>query len=322
MLTPGLAAASRLIPALRRSRASRRRRCPELGVVPVPVQEPEGRRGARLGLRLGAQQAGGDVGGHERRLDRQRARPAERVQQAGAGGGLARPGRVQEQPGGQVLLERRLDLHLLGAVPAPVQALAAEVDRDGHARAGKVRVDAHVGRARVDRRPLAAGRGAELVDDRVLDAHRAEARVPDPVVDAGEVDGQRGVDVEVARPVDSLCGLVELVSVCGLAARHREQDAAGEPRPQAGAVRRLERAGEGDAGADLLDVRRAQPAELAGEQRLESAGDGREEGEVGHRARLPRARRPARFGTPPTPGSRRPAAAAGPPRDAGAQGRA
>ena len=204
-------------------------RIPQRGVVAAPVQEPEGRRGAGLELRLRAQQTGRDVGRHERRLDRQRARPAQRVQQAGAGGGLARPGRVQQQSGGQVLLERRLDLDLVRPVAAPVQALAAEVDRDGHARAREVRVDAHVGRARVDRRPLAAGGGAELVDDRVLDAHRAEARVPDPVVDAGEVDRERVVHAEVAGPVDGLCGLVELVAVGGLPAGQRQQHAPGEP---------------------------------------------------------------------------------------------
>ena len=47
-----------------------------------------------------------------------------------------------------------------------------------------------------------------------------------------------------------------------------------------------------DAGADLLDVRRAEPAQLAGEQGLEAARDGREEGEVAHHARLPRRLRP------------------------------
>ena len=141
-------------------------RAPEVGVVAAPAEEAERRCGARFGLRLGAQQAGSDVGRDHGRLDEQRARPAQRVEEAGAGGGLARPGRVQQQSGGQVLLERRFDLHLLGAVAAPVQALAAEVDRDGHARAGQVRVDAHVRRARVHRRPLAARGGAELVDDR------------------------------------------------------------------------------------------------------------------------------------------------------------
>ena len=94
--------------------------------------------------------------------------------------------------------------------------------------------------------------------------------------------------VEVARPVDRLRGLVELVAVGGRPARQRQQDAAGDPRPEAGAVCRLERAGERDAGADLLDVRRAEPAQLTGEQGLEAARDGREEGEVTHHARLPR----------------------------------
>ncbi len=45
-------------------------RVPEVGVVLAPAQEAERRRGPRLGLRLGAQQAGSDVGRHEGRLDR------------------------------------------------------------------------------------------------------------------------------------------------------------------------------------------------------------------------------------------------------------
>ena len=154
---------------------------PHARVVAVPAQEAEGRRGpvapgaaARLGLAvaeagprrsvdprvrghrrsLGAEQAGRDVRRHEGRLYGQRARPAERVQQAAPGGGQLGPRRVQQQSGGEVLLERRLHLELVGAVAAPVQALAAEVYRDGHASAGEVDVDAHVGRARVHRGPL------------------------------------------------------------------------------------------------------------------------------------------------------------------------
>ena len=128
---------------------------PHARVVAVPAQEAEGRRGpvapgagARLGLavaeagprgmvgprlrghrrRLGAEQAGRDVRRHEGRLDGQRARPAERVQQAASGGGQLGPRRVQQQARGEVLLERRLHLELVRAVAAPVQALAAEVD--------------------------------------------------------------------------------------------------------------------------------------------------------------------------------------------------
>ena len=182
-------------------------RVPEDLLVAAPAQKAERRRGgpgvlARAAARLRAQQARGDVGRDERRLDGQRARPAQRVQQAGAGGGVTRPGRVQQHAGGEVLLERRLDLHLVGAVPAPVQALPAQVDRDGHARAREVRVHAHVRRARIDR-GTGAARGAELVHDRVLDAHGAEARVPDAVVDSGEVDRQGVAGAEVLAPVDA-----------------------------------------------------------------------------------------------------------------------
>ena len=102
---------------------------------------------------------------------------------------------------------------------------------------------------------------------------------------------------------------VQLVAVGRLPAGQRQQDASADPRPQAGAVRGLERAGEGDAGADLLHVRRAEAAQLAGQQRLEAARDGGEEGEVGHHARLPRGRpRPAVAGDAAAGRRRRPAA--------------
>ena len=245
MTASGRAAARRFIPALRRSRASatsasqrtfwwpRQRRKPNAGAaafasLPPPAASARSRPGR-------------DVGRDERRLDGQRARPAQRVQQAGTGGGVARPRRVQQHAGGEVLLERRLDLHLVGAVPAPVQALPAQVDRDGHARAREVRVHAHVRRARIDRGTGAAG-GAELVHDRVLDAHGAEAGVPDAVVDAGEVDRQGVAGAEVLAPVDAAGRGVQLVAVGRLPGRQRQQDASADPRPQAGAVRGLERA--------------------------------------------------------------------------------
>ena len=65
------------------------------------------------------------------------------------------------------------------------------------------------------------------------------------------------------------------------------QDPRRQPRPEAGAVRGLERAGESDAGDGLLDVGRAEAREFGGEQPLEPLGAGGEEPEgFAHSGRL------------------------------------
>ncbi len=292
------AADTRLRPRRREPREARvaplarfgEQRVPGPCVVAPPAQEAEGRGrsagpAARTGaLALGAQQPRRHVTGHERRLDGQRARPAERVHQAAPGAGLLRPGRVEQHAGGQVLLQRRLRLHLVGAVAAPVQAVSAQVDREGHAAAGEVRIDADVRGVRVDRRPAPATLLAQAVDDRVLDPHRAEPGVADAPVGTAEVHRQRLVGAEVLTPVDGPRDRVQLVAVPGDALRQRQQDPAGEPRPETGAVGGLEGAPERDAGADLPHVRRAERPQLAGEHRLEPARDRGEQGEVAHPA--------------------------------------
>ena len=121
---------------------------PESIVVAQPAVEAET-------AGLGAQQPGGHVAGDEGRLDGQRAGPAQRVDQAAAGGGQRRPAGAHEDGRGEVLLERRGDLHTLLAVAPPVQALAREVEAHRRLLALDVDVDAHIGPCRIDAWPLA-----------------------------------------------------------------------------------------------------------------------------------------------------------------------
>ena len=241
----------------------------------------------RRSLAFGAEQAGRHVGRDHGRLDGQRARPAERVQQAAPRRGLLRPRRVQQHRGGQVLLERRLDLHPVGAVAAPVQAVAAQVQRDGHLAVAEVAVDAHVRALRVDGRARPVVPGAELVDDGVLDAHGPVPGVADRVAGAGEVDDQGAVRVQVGVPVHAQGGGVQLVPVGRGARDERQQHASREAGPQAHAIGGLQLALERHAGAGLARVLDAEAAQLAGQERLHAAGYGDEEG-VSHPARLPR----------------------------------
>ena len=87
----------------------------------------------------------------------------------------------------------------------------------------------------------------------------AEPGVADAVDGAGEVDRQGAAGAEVLAPVDRRRAVAysSSASAAGpLTSGSRTRSA--DPRPQAGAVRGLERAGEGDAGADLLHARCAE----------------------------------------------------------------
>lgn len=128
---------------------------PARGVVPPPAVETE----------VLPQQPGRSVSGHQRSLDRQRTRAAERVDQGAAAGGDRGPAGAQQDRGREILLEGSGNLPR--AVSAPVQALARQVDAQRGDRTVDARVDAHRRLNDIHRR-AAAGGLAELVDDGVL----------------------------------------------------------------------------------------------------------------------------------------------------------
>ena len=85
-----------------------------------------------------------------------------------------------------------------------MEALPRQVDGHSRLAPADVDVDAQVGVRQIDRRPTIET-CPELVDDDVLGALRAEQRVghTDGRAEAGEVDGERAVQRQVGRPVDS-----------------------------------------------------------------------------------------------------------------------
>ena len=230
-----------------------------------------------------AQQPGGDVGGDEGGLDGQRARPAQRVDDAAARSGDRGPPGAQENGRSQRLFEWRLGLLAGRPVAAAVQALSGEVDGDdGFARAD-VDVDAQVGPRQIDRGPPAKTL-AELVDHDVLGALRAEQRVghPDARAKAGEVDRQRAVGREVRRPVDRGQARPERLGVAVEAQRHQaQQHSLRQPRPEARAVAQRERSVERDAAALLGHARR-----VGGRRGRGACGAWRRLGVVGERGRV------------------------------------
>ncbi len=202
----GIAIEARMRPGAATTVAPRFRggakRCQALRVVLLPALEAETR----------AQQAGRDVGGDQRRLDRKCPRAAHRVDEARRpSAAIAGQPARSEYRGGEILLERRRALP--AAIAAPVQAVAREIDgdRDGDF-ALDMHIDANVGAARSTdgRRP---GLLAELIHDRVLHPLRAELRVRDAGHAAREIDGQRAVDIHVRRPVDLAQPRIELVRI-------------------------------------------------------------------------------------------------------------
>ncbi|CAM5209195.1 hypothetical protein LSPH26S_03838 [Lysinibacillus sphaericus] len=204
---------------------------PQCDVVLLPAEEAE----------VLAAQAGGHVGRHQRALDQQRAGAAHRVEQRAAGGVHRRPLRAQQHRGREVFLQRRLALLLAPATP--VQRRAGEIQRHGGAVAAQAQVDADVRLLGVDAgaRTVAL---AELVDHGILHPQADELAVGELAQRGAGVHREGGVRGQVGAPVDRLHAAVQRVVVGRVELGQRQQDAAGQARPQAGQVGGFQRAPE------------------------------------------------------------------------------
>jgi hypothetical protein len=151
------------------------------------------------------------------------------------------------------------------AVAAAMQRVSRQVDREHRAVLDDAHVHAHRRPLGVDARPLAP-LVAQLVDDRVLHLQRAVVGVRDPGAHRVEVDRERRARQQVRRPVDLAGGRVQRFRGFGPRVVDLPQHAAGRPRPQAGAVRGLERARPRRAPRALAHVLGARRADLGGQQ--------------------------------------------------------
>ena len=206
--------------------------------MPQPAGEPPPWTVRCSGL---AQEPGSDVGGDQSGFDGQRARPAERVDDAAPRGGDGRPSGAHQDGRRQGLLERRLGLLAGSPIAAAVQTLARQVDRHDGLVPADVHVGAQVGSRQVDGRAATEPR-PELVDDDILGALRAEQRVghSDGRAETGEVDGERAVRAKGARASRSRSGRSR--------SRPRRRRAAAS-RPAAGRVARAATTGRRDSRA-------------------------------------------------------------------------
>ena len=215
-----------------------------------------------------AGQTGRYVGRDQRRFEQQRAGAAHRIEQGTAIRGDLRPTRADQQRGREVLLERRATA--VEPIAAPVQTLAGEIEADRGLRAMQMDVDGDIRLVGIDIGTTAV-HVAEAIGECIFHAQRREVRMRDRVRAAGDIDRERARDVEQGRPVDRARAEVERIGVRNLHEVQRQQHAAREPRPQAGAIG-IEPAAVGrDAAATLGDLAQPEAAQLLDQQRFQSA---------------------------------------------------
>ncbi len=162
---------------------------------------------------------------HVRRLEQNGAGAAHRVQQRRAG----IPTGQQQQPGGEVFLERRRARLALEA--ALEQRLAAGVEIKGHRVRREEGVHRHVGRRGVDARALMRFL-AEAVADRVLDLQGDEVETFQRRVLRADLHCNGLLDVEPVRPRQVERGTVDVLLLAVAGESDLAQDAGGDARGQ------------------------------------------------------------------------------------------
>ena len=205
--------------------------------LPVAIAKLEETMGLAAGPPEPRRHAGRDRGG----LDHERAGAAHRVENRFAADRTARrarlpPARNAEDPGGQHLRERRLDL---AHPPAPlVQRPAGGVAEDRRDIADQMQRQPERRSAQLNARPLTAGR-PQLIDQRVLhDLRGIEGMREKRVVDRG-IDTQRVRHLELLRPIDLLHRPVETVGRIDAESPQRLENADRGAGFEHGAVERL-----------------------------------------------------------------------------------
>ena len=160
------------------TRYGRQARDPVVAPLPGLVEQlfPKGRvvSAPALQAEVVAAEPRRSVGSHQRRFDEQGSGTAHGIQQRLAGFGHGGPAGVDQHCRGNVFLQRCRTA--LAAVPAPVEAVAGEIDGDGGHVSVQVGVNAHVRSCPIHRRSRPA-QITQLIDDGVLDLLSAEMRV-------------------------------------------------------------------------------------------------------------------------------------------------
>ncbi len=246
---------------------------PQCRIVAVPAEESE----------IVATQSRSDFSRHHCRLDQQGTGAAQRIDQSAARGVHDRPTCAQQHRRCEIFLQRRLSRAL--AVAALVQRRTGQIDAQRRTFALEQQVNAQ-------RRSFGFHIGtfstfiAKLIDDSVLDPQRRVLTVGDPVRGTDGIDGKARFHIQMRTPVDG-----QRTGIQGIAIHHRKlcnwhQDAAGQARPQAGAITGVEFATKMHAGQRLMHVGHAERFQLVDQKVFQALWAGCEK--VAHQVNRPR----------------------------------
>src|SRR5437879_2565535 len=101
--------------------------------------------------------------------------------------------------------------------------------------------------------------GAMTVAHGVLDPERRELQALQRRARRRNIDAQRAIGAEPARPVEVICQRMDVAFVAVSAIADAPEDATCEPALEIGAIRELKRAGKGDPAFSRRDVAGAEP---------------------------------------------------------------
>ena len=151
------------------------------------------------------------------------------------------------------------------------QRVARKVQADARAALTQRKQQVNVGIGGVDIGATARGLG-QTVAQRVLGAQGREARVAQLLGHAAGGDGDGGAGADDALPGDVVNAIVQLVGILRLKAPKHHKHAAGQARPQTGAVAFFELALKRSAALQAADMRKPEAFKLIGECGLKALG--------------------------------------------------
>ena len=158
-----------------------------------------------------------------------------------------------------------------GGRQALEQRVTRKVQADARAALTQRKQQVNVGIGGVDIGATARGLG-QTVAQRVLGAQGREARVAQLLGHAAGGNGDGGAGADDALPGDVVNAIVQLVGILRLKASKHHKHAAGQARPQTGAVAFFELALKRSAALQAADMRKPEPLELVGECGFKALG--------------------------------------------------
>ena len=151
------------------------------------------------------------------------------------------------------------------------QRVARKVQADARTALTQRKQQVNVGVGGVDIGATARGLG-QTVAQRVLGAQSREARVAQLLGHAAGGDGDGGAGADDSLPGDVVNAVVQLVGILRLKAPKHHKHAAGQARPQTGAVAFFELALKRSAALQAADMRKPEVFKLIGECGLKALG--------------------------------------------------